>query len=347
MDERINLKDLTIEELEDLFVKMDEPKYRARQVFKWIHQKGVSNFEQMTDLPKSLRQSLQELATIETLRLDSSSTDSDGTVKFKLLLPDGNFIETVLMPAPKGMSVCLSSQVGCSVGCKFCFTAKLGFFRNLRMWEIVDQLRIALEQMEQMGKRLSTVVFMGMGEPLLNVEQVSRAVSVLSHKLGYSLSPRRIVVSTSGITPNIHRLAELPVSVALSLNATDQKTRQTIMPITKKYRLKELLDEIDQLPPPQKKRLMLEYVLLPGVNDSSLDIRRLGRIARRFGAKVNIIPFNPFPGSEFRRPTEEEIDSFAARLRYEEKVVVTVRRSKGLGVYAACGTLAGYTPPVE
>ncbi len=340
--EKTNLKNMTADELEAFFKSMGEPAYRGKQVFRWIRAARAAKFEEMTDLSLALRLKLEETARLPIIEPEYEETDEDGTIKLGLRLQDGNVVETVVMPAgERQYSVCLSSQAGCPLGCAFCYTAKIGFKRSLTLFEITEQLDAALRIIEKKGARLQTVVFMGMGEPLLNAENVLKAAAVFSSKLGLRLPPKKIVVSTAGIADAIPLLAEAPVSLALSLNATTQGAREKIMPIAKKYPLDALLKAIDALPLKMKRRTLIEYALLAGVNDTAEDAKRLGKIARRIGGKVNLIPFNAFPDSGFERPSEEKIDEFASALRYEQDATVTVRRSKGQGIYAACGSLAG------
>lgn len=340
--EKANLKNMTANELETFFESIGEPAYRGKQVFRWIRAARVAEFAEMTDLSLALRLKLEEIAQLPKIAAEYEETDEDGTIKLGLRLFDGGVIETVVMPAGDGQySVCLSSQVGCQLGCAFCYTAKIGFKRSLKLFEITEQLDAALRVIEKKGARLQTVVFMGMGEPLLNAENVLKAAVIFSHKLGLRLPPKKIVISTAGITDAIPALADAPVSPALSLNATTQGAREKIMPIAKKYPLDGLLKAMDALPLKMKQRTLIEYVLLAGVNDGAEDAKRLGKIARRIGGKVNLIPFNQFPDCGFERPGEDKIDEFASALRYEQDATVTVRRSKGQGIYAACGSLAG------
>ncbi len=323
---------------------VDRP-FRARQIARWILHRGAQSFDEMTDLPRSLRQSLGKkysLADPEIVRVVSSS---DGSSKYLFRLSDGATIEAVAIPGRDKITLCLSSQTGCAVGCTFCVTGQLGPGRNLEAHEIVGQVR-ALVRREIRDSGPVNIVFMGMGEPLLNTANLGPALSALYE----TISPKRITVSTSGIIPGIRWLAGLPrhPKLAVSLNAPDQTLRQKLMPITRRYPLAELMATVRAFPLERGRRITFEYVLIRGVNDTEKQARAVVRLIHGIPAKVNLIPLNSdpifLPGLE--RPTDEVIDRFARVLRDAGKTV-TVRWSKGHDVAAACGQLKGSHQPVR
>jgi 23S rRNA (adenine2503-C2)-methyltransferase len=316
-----------------------QPTYRARQLYQAIYREGASDLRHITTLPASLR---NDLATRFELGLPSVSQlyeSTDGTRRYLLGLEDGRTVETVLMPEGDRDTICISSQVGCPVDCKFCMTALLGLERSLTAGEIVGQvLLVVRENRLQLGTRLN-IVMMGQGEPLLNLPNVVKATRILLDPEGFGLSPRRITVSTAGIIPKIEELGREPVrpKLAISLNASTEETRQELMPITRKYHLKDLMDACRAYPLRSWEKLTFEYVLLRGVNDSDADARRVVRLLANLNCKVNLIALNPGPEIPFRTPEPERVLSFQQIVR--RAVPCFVRKPRGLDIYAACGQL--------
>lgn len=336
---KTNLKQLSRDEMISFFEGLGERPYRARQVINWIYKKFTTSFDEMTDLPKSLRSHLKETAFISELTLLKKEASRDGTEKFLFGLIDGEAIESVLIPDKKRLTLCISSQVGCAMGCRFCETGRMGLRRNLMAYEIVDQV-IAAQQVS--GQTITNVVLMGMGEPLDNIDEVIKALWRLTSFMG--ISKRRITVSTAGLIPGIQELAERGpgVNLAISLNATTDDVRSRIMPINKRYPIHELMKACREFPLPPRRRITFEYVLLEGINDSEDDALRLVRLLRGIRAKVNLIPYNPvsttIQGERFRRPPEERILSFQ-QILIRSGITALVRKSRGTDISAACGQL--------
>ncbi len=327
----------TLEELEQYFQELGEPRFRVKQVYQGVFQKGYEDFSQFTNLSKSLRQKLAEDFTLRTFcEIERVVSPVDGTTKFLWQLADGMKIESVIIYEGKRVTFCISSQVGCALGCTFCATGKMGWLRDLTAGEIVEQV---LQMKKEALRPPTNIVFMGMGEPMLNYDEVMRAAEILADKDGLSFSRRKITISTSGIIPGIRRMADenRPFKLAISLNAAFQQKRVKVMPIARKYPLDALLRAASIYTRQTGKRITFEYVLIAGFNDSDEDARELVRITRRIPCKINIIPVNS-EDSRFPPPTEE-------RLRHFEKVVqdsvyaVTVRNRKGWEIQAACGML--------
>ncbi len=332
---KINLKGLWIEDFEKLLGDLGKKRYRARQLASWIYAKGATDFNQMTDLSKELREKLSQIAFIDSIRLVKRQiSQKDFSEKFLFELSDGEKIETVLMWEGKRVTVCLSTQVGCPLGCTFCATGKMGFKRNLTTGEIVDQI-IALGE-----DRITHVVLMGMGEPLLNYDNTLKALRIINNELGLSFAAKAITLSTVGIPPMIEKLAEerLKVGLAVSLNAPTDEKRNDLMPINKKHPLKELLEAIKYFKEKSKRRVTFEYVLIEDVNDSEKDALELSKLIQGIGCKINLIPYNPVPDLPYQRPSEEKILAFRDYL-YPRCPTVTLRRSKGEDILAACGQL--------
>jgi 23S rRNA (adenine2503-C2)-methyltransferase len=337
----------TPDELRELFRAAGLEAWRADQVARWLYERRVREFEQMTDLSRELRAALAERWTARALALDAVHRSADGTFKLALHTADGALIETVMIPEKQRRTLCVSSQIGCSLDCAFCATGRLGLGRNLRAEEIVDQALAAAELLAESGERLSHVVFMGMGEPLLNLRAVSQAIRVLSHPRAFGISPRRITVSTAGVVPRLEELATaLPVRIAISLHATTDAVRDELVPLNKRFPLAKLLEACAALPGSRRDLVTFEYALIEGVNDSDADAERLARLLRGHNAKVNVIPLNEFPGSRYRRPSDARIDRFAA-LVSRAGVLATVRRSRGDDIYAACGQLGRLSPAAD
>ncbi len=334
-----NVKELDREELERWLAERREPKYRADQIRRWLYRRGATAFGEMSDLSAGLRQKLEEefsLSRLQTVRRDQSA---DGTVKFLFGLSDGSSIESVLIPEAKRLTLCISTQAGCGLGCAFCATALLGLKRNLRASEIVDQVLEAGRALEP-GKRITHLVLMGMGEPLANYQNTLNAVRIMTDAdWGLAFSSRRVTLSTVGLVPQIKKLMdETRVNLAVSLHATTDEMRSQLMPINRKYPLAALIDCCRALPIPKRRRITFEYVVLRGVNHSADDAKRLARLLGGIRSKINLIPFNPHHGSPFQRPAPEEIEKFQNELRtygYQ----VNVRTPRGDDIHAACGQL--------
>ena len=318
----------------------DQPPYRARQLYQAVYSGQASDLVRISTLPAGLRQSLasgHELGLPVVSRIYESA---DGTRRYLLQLDDGRAVETVLMPEGDRDTICISSQVGCPVDCKFCMTALLGLERSLTAGEIVGQVLLVVRDnaLRRDGGRLN-IVMMGQGEPLLNLANVIKATRILLDPHGFALSPRRITVSTSGITPRIAELGREPVrpKLAISLNASTEESRQQLMPITRKYHLKDLLDACRAYPLRTWEKLTFEYVLLGGVNDSDADARRVAKLLANLDCKVNLIALNPGPGIPFETPSPERVDSFQTIVR--RSVPCFVRKPRGRDIFAACGQL--------
>jgi 23S rRNA (adenine2503-C2)-methyltransferase len=343
-----NIKELSLEELADWLCSRGEPPYRAKQICQWLYRRGVDSFAAMSDLSKGLRAALEDSFTISRPRVACLAHAADGTRKFLLELVDGGRIESVLIPAELGdrLTLCISSQVGCGMGCAFCATAALGLKRSLAAYEIVDQVleaRRALADAARRGERQSTItniVLMGMGEPLHNYEAVVHALGVLTADWGVGFSPRRITVSTVGLVPQMKRLlGDTRVNLAVSLSATTDDVRSHLMPVNRKYPLTALLGACRELPLPRRKRITFEYVMLSGRNDSVADAHRLAALLRGIPSKVNLIPFNAFPGGGFTSAARPQIEAFRTAL-LRHGVHATIRESRGREIQAACGQLA-------
>ena len=341
----VDLVGMDEEELVSLCGEMGEPPYRGRQIFSWLYAQGVSEFSRMTNISKGFRAKLGEAARLETLELDRESKSSDGTEKYLWRLRDGARVESVRIPMKNvngvmRWSLCVSTQVGCAMGCAFCLTAKMGFIRQLTAGEIVGQF-LAARNLLAPGERFHNVVFMGMGEPLDNFDATVKAVRILTHPQANGVSPRRLTVSTVGIASRLKDfVSAVPgVGLAVSLHAADDATRGQLVPVNRKWNLGALLDECRELPMGERRRITFEYVMLRGVNDSGQDAKTLSNLLKGLKCKVNLIPWNPFPGVAFERPGDDRIEAFR-RILLSAGVVATTRVSKGSDILAACGQLA-------
>ena len=340
LTEKINLKGLTRTELESFVVEWGEPKYRAQQVMSWLYHKRVTGVEAMTNLSKGFRSKLAAEAYISNARVIARTiSDDDLATKYLFELTDGVQVESVLMSERNRVTVCVSSQVGCAMGCDFCATGKMGFFRNLTAAEILDGL-IAIERELDEKKAVTNIVFMGMGEPLANLDEVSDAIHRLTNtQWGLGFSPRRITISTAGLATRLHETAGLGVNLAISLNATTNEQRGRLMPrVNQLHPLPELLNACRTYPLSRGRRLTFEYVLLAGENDSATDAKRLAKLLKGIRCKINLIPFNEFPGNPFRRPDEAVVIQFQSLLR-QSHFDVFIRKSRGLDILGACGQL--------
>jgi len=330
--------------LEDLFKEMGQPAFRARQVQEWLWQKGVHDFEAMTSLPKSLRDQLAASFEIRPISVDKVQHSLDGTIKSRFRLHDGHLIEAVLIPVPEDgrFTVCVSCQVGCSLTCKFCATGRMKRVRNLDAAEIFDQVVLVNRQCLEVFKQpISNVVYMGMGEPLLAYRNVLDSVARLTSPKGLGMSPRRITVSTAGIAKMIRQLADDDVrfNLALSLHAADDEKRNEIMPINEQNNLSALMDSLSYFYQKTRNRISYEYIAFQRFNDSLEDAARLATLCTRFPVRVNVIEYNPIDDAPFEKSDADQIDRFAAYLRKKD-IVITVRRSRGKDIDAACGQLA-------
>lgn len=346
MNAKVNLLDYDRPGLEAFFVNMSEKGFRASQVVKWLHQERVDNFDVMTNLSKDLRKRLSETAEIRVPEIVFDQVSTDGTRKWLFRLDDGNCIETVFIPERERGTLCISSQIGCTLNCSFCSTARQGFNRNLSLAEIISQLWVAYRTLEQsgiQGRAITNIVFMGMGEPLLNFDNVIKAMNLMMDDLAYGLSKRRITLSTAGVVPGIDRLREVcDVSLAVSLHATNNELRDQIVPLNRKYPIRELLDACKRYlsDKSHRSKITFEYVMLAGVNDSLLHARQLAKLLKDVPAKVNLIPFNPFPGADYQTSEQSVIDRFQSCL-IDAGIVTVMRRTRGDDIDAACGQLVG------
>ncbi len=334
----VNLKALSEEELSEFLLSFDLSAYRVRQVLHWIYARRAVHVRDMTELSKPLRERLSRSAYISNLALLERKTSRDGSEKFLFGLEDGETVETVLIHDGSRRTLCVSSQVGCAMGCLFCLTGATGFTRNLEAYEIVDQV-IAVQRLIE-PERITNIVFMGMGEPLNNLDNVHGAITTMVRLL--KVSRRRITVSTSGLVPGIERLSELSPSVnlAVSLNATTDRLRDRLMPVNRRYPIGVLLRACRRYPLEPRRRITFEYVMIEGLNDSDDDARNLVALLRGIPSKVNLIPFNHHEGSAFRSPAEDKVLRFRALLQ-EAGLTAMVRKSKGRDILAACGQLRG------
>jgi 23S rRNA (adenine2503-C2)-methyltransferase len=361
IDSRINLLNFDPEGLCDYIASLQEKPFRAKQLMRWVHQRGEADIAQMSDLAKTFRATLAEKACVSALPVISDQQASDGTRKWLLDVADGNAVEMVYIPEDDRGTLCISSQAGCAVNCSFCSTGKQGFSRNLTLGEIIGQLWLAEHTLrkepgavkridgydgsvidEHEGRVISNVVMMGMGEPLLNYEPVVGAMRLMLSDNAYGLSRRRVTLSTSGVVPMMDRLAnDLPVALAVSLHAPNDGLRDELVPINKKYPLKELMAAcMRYLPFAPRDFLTFEYCMLDGVNDSDQHAKELVDLLKKIPCKLNLIPFNPFPGSGLHKSSPSRVQDFAKRLM-DAGIITTVRKTRGDDIAAACGQLAG------
>jgi 23S rRNA (adenine2503-C2)-methyltransferase len=339
-----NLLDLDRNVMTRFFAELGEKPFRASQLLKWIHQRRVSEFDRMTDLSKALRNKLGEVAQVRLPQAIFDQQSSDGTRKWLLSLDGGNAIETVYIPEPSRGTLCISSQVGCALECTFCSTGKQGFNRNLSVAEIIGQVRFAVQALADEGRErpVTNVVFMGMGEPLLNFNNVVAAAAIMTDDDAYGLSKRRVTLSTSGVVPALYRLAEVTdISLAVSLHAPNDALREQIVPLNRKFPIAELLPACrNYIQDKPHRKITWEYVMLDGVNDHDEHARELARLLEGIPSKINLIPFNPFPGADYRRSSDERILRFA-RILQAAGYTTTTRRTRGDDIDGACGQLVG------
>jgi 23S rRNA (adenine2503-C2)-methyltransferase len=335
----MNLAELDRSELEAAFAERGLPAFHGRQVFHWIHGRGVTDFAEMTDLSQQLRATLLESLTIKTPILETKQTSEDGTAKFLLRLEDGRHVEAVYIPDTPAQTFCISTQVGCAMGCAFCLTGKMGLVRNLSAGEIVGQVRVLAHDTGLAGSPFN-IVLMGMGEPLHNYDATMKALRMMADESGLAVHPRRVTLSTVGLVPAIEKLAAEPLmpNLAISLHATTDDQRSRIVPINKKYSLEQLIDACRRFPLAKRRRITFEYVLLNGVNDTPEDARRLARLVSGLKAKVNLLPLNEAAGIPFTRPSDDRVNAFA-KILADRDITVSVRKSRGRDIRAACGQL--------
>lgn len=344
-----NLFDFTKTELESII----EPKFRAKQIFEWIYKKNVGSFDQMKNLPKELRDWLKNEFYLDSLQKIKEEKSKDGSIKYLFSLKDGATIESVLLPMKnerfaedgklihhKRYTICVSSQVGCKIGCSFCLTARDGFVRNLTAGEIVSQVHFIKKENQIPHERRVNIVYMGMGEPLNNLENVAKAISIFKDNDGLAISARRQTISTSGLSAQIKKLGDMNLGVllAISLHAVDDSLRERLMPINRAYNIESIMKAVREFPTDLRKRVMFEYLMMDSINDSVKDAKTLVKLLHGIKVKVNLIYFNPHAGSEFRRPTVENMIKFQDYLSLHG-ITCTIRESKGLDISAACGQL--------
>ena len=341
---RKDLTNLTLSQLTEYLVSLGLPKYRGVQIFAWLYRPHVTDFSQMTDLSKELRDELTAKASFHWPEITETEHSKDGSVKYCFLLSDSNCIESVLIPEAERNTLCVSSQVGCAMGCDFCLTGAIGFKRNLTPGEIVGQVvrvRNLLYHIHGLKASLNNLVFMGMGEPLANFDNLVAALDILTEQRGLDFSARRITVSTCGLVPKIKELGErTKVNLAVSLHSVDDTIRSKLMPINTRYPVAELLDACRNFPMPKRKRIMFEYILIKGLNDSDTDAEMLAEKLKGIPCKINLLPYNEAPGLPYRRPHDAQIQRFQ-QILWDAGYTVFVRSSRGSDISAACGQLAG------
>ncbi|HBD11895.1 MAG TPA: 23S rRNA (adenine(2503)-C(2))-methyltransferase RlmN [Porticoccaceae bacterium] len=341
---KVNLLGMGEPQLTAFFSDIGEKPFRAKQLLKWIHQRGVTEFAQMTDLSKALRTRLQEIAEVRVPTVVSHTASRDGTAKWLVQVAGDNCVESVFIPEKNRGTLCVSSQVGCSLDCSFCATGKQGFNRDLETAEIVSQVWIAERALSASGRAVSNVVLMGMGEPLLNFDNVVEAVNLMMHDCAYGLSKRRVTLSTAGVVPALDKLGEVTdVSLAISLHAPNDALRDTLVPLNRKYPIADLLASanryLDALPD-QRRKITVEYTLIGNVNDRMEHAQELASLLRHTPCKINLIPFNEFPGTAYRRVSNNAMYRFRDILA-DAGYTVTIRTTRGDDIAAACGQLAG------
>ena len=344
--EKTNLLGLNRQDMEAFFAELGEKAFRASQVIKWIHQLDVVDFDQMTNLSKALREQLKEKACIKPLKVEVDQLSKDGTRKWLMSLDDNNRIEAVFIPEDDRGTLCISSQVGCALDCSFCSTARQGFSRNLTVAEIISQVWLAshlLDEEKKPGRKITNIVLMGMGEPLLNFENVMKAIDIMMDDFAYGISKRRVTVSTAGVVPAMDRLADRhDVQLAISLHATRDELRNDLVPINKKYPLDQLITACKAFMAKRspRSRLTIEYVMLAGVNDTKQDAEQLIDILDGISVLINLIPFNPFPNSGYQTSSNNAVRRFQDVLM-QAGLTTIIRKTRGDDIDAACGQLVG------
>jgi len=344
---KTDLKNFSEDDLVAYVASLGQPPFRGRQIMSWLYRAGITEFSQMTDLAKVFRQVLEENSYISQYSDPIIEKASDGCVKFGFRLDDGHIIESVLIPEPDRNTLCISSQVGCAMGCTFCMTASMGFIRNLSPAEIVNQICAVRDYLDSLPAgefpgpdKVTNVVYMGMGEPLNNLDNVLTSLGILTHQKGLDLATRRITVSTCGIATKLKELGERSsVNLAISLHAVDDETRRKLMPVNNRYSIDELLNACRQFPLPKRKRIMFEYILLKDINDSDNDARELARKLRDIPCKINLLPYNESPQLPFKNPGSKRIHAFQ-KILIDAHLTAFIRHSRGADISAACGQLA-------
>jgi 23S rRNA (adenine2503-C2)-methyltransferase len=339
--EKVDLKNLSPSELNEFLGSFGKEKYRSIQILRWLYQKGAQSFDEMTNLSKRFRQELSQVSFISTLHPPRVEEARDGTKKFLFELEDGNRIESVVIPDKMRLTLCLSTQVGCAFGCRFCLTGKIGWKRDLKSSEILNQI-LMVRKMLPPKTSITNIVLMGMGEPLANYTNSLKAIELMAHPDAFKFSSRRITLSTVGLLPELERLAREKISfrLAISLNASDEETRSQLMPSNRRYPLKKILALCRTFPLRRRTRITFEYVMVEGMNDSPQDAKGLLRILKGVPSKINLIPLNEAPEIPFRRPSDERVKRFQEILM-EGGLTAIVRTSKGREISAACGQLQG------
>jgi 23S rRNA (adenine2503-C2)-methyltransferase len=333
-----DLRGMTLEDVEQVVADAGERPFRARQIQHWVYSRGAESIDEMRDLPAALREHLKHHFRIGTAQNSHVSRSADRTRKLLIRLGDREEIESVIISTEKRVTLCMSSQAGCAMACEFCATARMGLHRNLTTAEIIGQVFVARQELDA-DEEITNHVFMGMGEPLANYSRLIQALTIMTAEWGMGISPRRITVSTVGLVPMMERLlAEIPVNLAVSLHATTNELRDRLAPINKRYPLETLLDACRNLPIKRRNRITFEYVMLAGVNDSAADARRLVKLLAPIRAKVNLIFFNPFEGSDLKTSPRATVEAFQAILK-NGNLTATIRESRGLDIAAACGQL--------
>jgi len=331
-----NFYGLTLKELETLIGALGKEKYRSRQLFKWIYNKGILNFDEMSDVPKSLKVIFKDMFDLKPLEIKETLTSTDGSIKLGFLGEDGNLIESVLIPEKDRNTLCISSQIGCRMGCKFCVTGKIGFIRNLNASEIVGQL---VGTKKYLGdRRITNIVFMGMGEPIDNLDNLSRAIEILKDPIGLDFSHRKITVSSVGLIGGLKTIEPKTVGIAISLNAADDKTRTYLMPINRMYPIREIIDYVKNFKGDNRTRVTFEYILIKDVNDSIECAKLLSEVLAGLRCKINLIPYNESPYINFKAPDDKTIEQFHSYLLSKHFTVI-VRDSRGQDIAGACGQL--------
>jgi 23S rRNA (adenine2503-C2)-methyltransferase len=336
---RHDIAEMELDELEQTLESLGQPRFHARQLFQWVHKRAVVDFDEMTDLGRVLRSTLATQFHVGTPAVVRKERSTDGTTKLLLRLEDGYLIESVFIPDTPSNTFCISSQVGCAMKCGFCLTGKMGIIRNLTAGEIVGQVRVLARELDMLRSRFN-IVLMGMGEPLHNYDAVMKALRILADERGLAVHPRRVTLSTVGVLPALERLATEPLmpNLAISLHATTEQQRDLLVPINRKYGIRELLDACRRFPLKRRDRITFEYVMLKGVNDSDEDARRLVRLMHGIRAKINLLPLNEAAGIPYERPDDARVNRFA-RILADRGVTVSVRKSRGRDIRAACGQL--------
>ncbi len=335
-----NIRSFSQEEIKDFLERKGEKPYRSKQLFKWLWQKLISDIDEMTDVSKKLRNELKKEFVIKYPDILQRKKSNDGTIKYLLKLEDGETVETVWIPDGKRRTICVSTQVGCAMGCKFCYTGKQGLKRNLKFYEIADQISVIKRDLNLSP---TNIVLMGMGEPLQNIDNVLKAIDILNSETGFGIAARKITVSTAGWLPGFKKLMDYPkqIKLAVSLNAPNDETRNKIMPVNKRYNIETLLSAVKEYIKIKKKRVTFEYVLIKGVNDSLEDAEQLMELTKNIECKINLIPLNVAVDdteSEFENIDDERVKQFEKWMMHGKKTV-TVRKSKGRDINAACGEL--------